>query len=214
MRKHNYLLALVGVVLLGIPTNPQQHIIAEKDNTHPEIEMQATGLGLIAALSAERGNGINEIRWAARREDQVRKYIVEYSIDGINYQAAGEVLAGNGSYLFRHHLIDNNPAIYRIRAEQLNNRFFITPGILLPGANISPVKIYPTVVETRQIYIDSYWPIERVNIYSSGGAQVYARDLNGQRDHISLPLPSLARGMYWMSLHGRGWRTTEKFLVK
>lgn len=192
----------------------QQHIIADKDNTHPELKTQDAQPAFMLQLAAERGNGYNEVAWKAVREDDIRKYIVEYSTNGIDYQSAGEVVRANGTYLFKHHLLDNSPVIYRIKSEQMNSRFFYSDAILLMGARLSPVKLFPTVVQGNMINIDSYWPVERINVFASNGALVFAKDLNGQKDYISLLLPSLSRGMYWMAFQGRGWKTTEKFIIQ
>ena len=192
----------------------QQYIIADKDNTHPEIKTMDAQPGLIARVSAERANGYNEITWTALRENDVRKYIIEYSTNGIDFQSAGEMVTGNGSYTFRHHLFDDRPVIYRIKMEQMNNRFFYSPGVLLFGLTNSPVRIFPTILEGNMINLNSYWPVERINVFSSNGVQVFAKDLNGQKDYISLVLPSLSKGIYWMNFQGRGWRTTEKFIVQ
>ena len=66
----------------------QQFIIADKDNTHPEIKTRDAEAGFITKLSAERANGYNEISWSAFRENDVRKYIIEYSTNGIDFQSA------------------------------------------------------------------------------------------------------------------------------
>src|SRR5688572_9962473 len=193
--------ALVGLIctLCFFEPNAQQHIIVDKDNTHPELKTQDAIPAFVTKLAAERANGYNEIAWMALRENDVRRYIVEYSINGIDFQSAGEVVPNTGTYVFKHHLMDNSPAIYRIKTEQMNSRFFYSDGILLLGARISPVKIFPTVVHGNMINIDSFWPVEKINIYASNGAQVYSKDLNGQQDKISVVLPSLGKGMYFMA---------------
>jgi hypothetical protein len=213
IRRSAHVIVLV-FTLCFFKASSQQYIIADKDNTHPEIKTRDAEAGFITRLSAERANGYNEISWTAFRENDVRKYIIEYSTNGVDFQSAGEVISGTGSYTFKHHLLDNGPAIYRIKMEQLNNRFFYSPGIVLLGANLSPVKIYPTIVQGNMININASWPVEKINVYSSNGAQVFSKDLNGQSEHISLVLPSLSPGTYWMAFQGRGWRTTEKFMMQ
>ena len=205
---------IVIYTLCFFKASSQQYIVADKDNTHPEIKTRDAEAGFITRFSAERANGYNEISWTAFRENDVRKYIIEYSTNGIDFQSAGEVISGNGSYTFKHHLLDNSPAIYRIRMEQLNNRYFYSPGILLTGVEVSPVKIFPTIVQGNMLNINAFWPVEKINVYSSNGAQVFSKDMNGQSEQISLVLPSLSKGMYWMAFQGRGWRTTEKFMVQ
>jgi hypothetical protein len=78
---------------------------------------------------------------------------------------------------------------------------------------ISPVEVYPTAVTGNVINVNAAWPIERVNIVSSGGSQVFAKDLNGQMHFVPVAIPSLSRGMYWITFYGSGWQSTSKFLV-
>jgi hypothetical protein len=49
-------------------------------------------------------HGYNEIQWSAVAKEDTRRFIVEYSVDGINYQSAGELtpLAGNYSLNIIH----------------------------------------------------------------------------------------------------------------
>src|SRR4026209_342433 len=74
----------------------QQNIIADKDNTRPEITAQAATPAKITYFSAIQKNGYNDIKWTALSEQETRRYVVEYSIDGINYQTAGEKVVVNG----------------------------------------------------------------------------------------------------------------------
>jgi hypothetical protein len=77
----------------------------------------------------------------------------------------------------------------------------------------SPVEVYPTAVTGNVINVNAAWPMERVNIVSSGGSQVFAKDLNGQMHFVPVAIRSLSRGMYWITFYGSGWQSTSKFLV-
>jgi hypothetical protein len=191
----------------------QQYVIADKNNTHPEIKTQEASPAFVTALNAERGIGYNDISWQTAAEDNVRKYIVEYSMDGINFQSAGEVISGKGVYSFRHQMMDPFPALYRIKMEQLNDRFFYSSSILLSGADINPVRIYPTIIQGNSLNVNAYWPIEKIVITTAGGVQVYTQAMNNKRDYISIVLPSLAKGMYWLTSYGKSWKTTSQFIV-
>src|SRR5688572_7295143 len=111
------------------PAFGQQHIIANKDLTRPEINTHTDKPAFINSMTVQRWNGYNEIGWAALREDNIRKYVVEYSLNAIDFQSAGEVLTSEGIYSYKHYMIDGDmfrdqPILYRIRMEQLNSRTF------------------------------------------------------------------------------------------
>jgi hypothetical protein len=118
-------------------------------------------------------------------------------------------------YVLQHRILDDRPMLYRIRSEQLNEKSFYSSSIVLQGVPVSPVIIYPTVITSNTVNVNASWPVERIIVTSSNGAQVMAKDINGQRDFMAISVPAaLTRGMYYMTFQGKGWKTTEKFLVQ
>ncbi|HEX6191905.1 MAG TPA: T9SS type A sorting domain-containing protein [Chitinophagaceae bacterium] len=197
------------------PAWSQQNVIADKDNPRPELKASTRLSPYITYISAQKWSGYNEIKWVAARENDTRKYIIEFSTDGVNYQAAGEKLASNNlDYEIRHHILDERPMLYRVRAELMNGKTAYTGNVLLDGISVSPVQLYPTVITGNTVNVNAYWPVERIQVYASNGAQVYSQDVAGKRDYMAIVVPSLAKGMYWMTFYGRGWQTTEKFVVQ
>jgi hypothetical protein len=196
----------------------QQHIIANKDNTRPEISIQTAKPSFITGFAALRGSGYNEIVWTAMREDETRRYIVEYSLNGIDFQTAGEVLTHIGSYSYKHHMLDEDmfrdkPVLYRIKMEQMNNQSFYSGAVFLDGEANSPVRIFPTLVQNNTVNVNTAWAVEKIVVVSGSGQQVYAKDVNGQMDYIPVVLPNLNRGTYFMTFYGNGWKSTSKFII-
>jgi len=191
----------------------QQWVIAEKNNTRPEVKRQFSSPAMVSSVNVRKFNGYNEINWSALNEQDTRKFIVEYSFDGIDFMSAGEALAYNGFYNLKHYILDTRPVLYRIRTEELNGKFSYSSVILLDGIEIPVVKIYPTVVTGSTLNADAAFPVERMDIVSTDGKRVFARDLNGARDYIPLTIPALNKGMYFITFYGNGWKTTAKFLI-
>jgi hypothetical protein len=98
--------------------------------------------------------------------------------------------------------------------ELVNNKFIYQDGIAVDGINSSPVQIYPTIIQGNIVNVNAYWPVERITITSGSGAQVYTKDTNGQKDFMSVSIPSFGKGLYWMTFYGRGWKTTNKFIIE
>ncbi len=81
-----------------------QNASSDKDNTRPEINRQFSSPAGITSFIAIRNNGYNDIQWTSSREQDTRKFIVEYSANGVYLQAAGAVLTnitGVSSPIFR-----------------------------------------------------------------------------------------------------------------
>ena len=191
----------------------QQNIIAGKDDTHPEITAQQYNSAKIFNLNAIRLQGYNEIQWSAIAEEDTRRFIVEYSGDGINYQSAGELTPLAGKYTLKHHTLDTRTFLYRIRMEKKDGRFFNSVNFLLDGIDIAPVKIYPTIIEGNTMNLQMTFPVHRMSILSLDGRQVMAKDLGGIRGFTQISIPVLSRAQYLVTFYGNGWQSTEKFII-
>ena len=191
----------------------QQNIIADKDNTHPETKAGLMTPARITSFAAGRANGYNDIHWTALYEEDTRRFIVEYSKDGINFQTAGEAIAINGNYALKHYLFGAEPLIYRIRIEKKDGKFYSTDPFFLDGIDAPPVKVYPTAVEGNVVNIDAVFPVERITVFSTDGRQVYAQDMGGVMGYNRVTLPVLNKGMYLLTCNGNGWKYTSKIIV-
>jgi hypothetical protein len=204
----------VGLVVAASAVKAQQHVIAQKNNTRPETTTRFEITPVINVISAVKGHGYSEIQWTASRQDNTRKFIVEYSVNGLDYLTAGEVQADAQQYSLKHSLVENRPMLYRIRSQQLNGKDFYSASFLLDGISVSPIRIYPTVITGNTVNINADWPVERVAVTSSNGTQALVKEIGGQRDYMAVVVPNLGKGMYFMTFYGNGWQVTEKFVVQ
>ena len=191
----------------------QQNIIADKDNTHPELTRQQYTPAKIYSIRIIPNNGYNEIQWSAVAEQDIRRFIVEYSTDGINYQTAGESLPLTGEYSIKHYTFDIRSMLYRIRMEKQDGRFFNSAVFLLDGDDHAPVKIYPTMIEGNTVNMQLWIPIERISIFSSSGQQVFAKEMGGFMGSTQVVIPALSKGTYTMTFYGKGWQSTDRFII-
>jgi hypothetical protein len=191
----------------------QQHVIANKDNTRPETNIQTSSPAIITSFKAVKFNGYNEISWTTLSEQGTRKFIVEYSADAVNFQTGGQVLSTDGKYTLKHYTQDTRPLMYRVKIEELTGKFSYSPEIVLDGTEIPPVRIYPTIVTGSVINANAGLPVERLTITSADGQQQFAKDLNGVRDFIPIVIPSLGKGIYYITFYGNGWKSTSRFLI-
>lgn len=201
-----------GFMLITTSVSAQLHIINQKDNTRPETSRQYNHFNL-ESFDVIKQNGFNEIQWQVSKSQMANHYTVEYSFDGVNFLQGEEVLSGNGLYNYRHEIRDSRPLLYRIRSEDINGSLSYSGAILPKGVSIAPVQIQKNIVEGNVINITSQFPVERIEIVSNTGLQMYSRDLNGQRDFIPVAIPSLDRGVYLITFYGNGWKSTSRFVV-
>lgn len=191
----------------------QQNIIAHKDDTHPEVSNGEYVAARIISFSAIGWVGYNEIQWSALAEQDTRRYIVEYSSDGINYQSAGDVLVANGSYGLKHHTTDNGSFLYRIRVEKKDGRFVNSNSFLLEKEDEPVVKLYPTIIDGNTVNLRMYFPVQTVRITNAGGQQLFEKYLGGITGTTQIVIPALSKGVYWLTSYGNGWQSTSKFII-
>lgn len=205
---------LFATIISTFTVYSQQNVIADKENTHPEQTEQYYVPAKILSFTVLQQNGYNEVQWAAQYEKDTRRYIIEYSDDGVHYTTAGEVMPGNGVYNLKHNTNDGRSLLYRIRMEKRDGRFVNTANFLLEGVQYPPVKVYPTIIETNSVNLQIYFPLQRINIVSADGRQVYSRDMNGFMGNTSIVLPaSLPQGIYFVNFYGEGWKNTQRIMI-
>ncbi len=212
-RKWNLFLA-TGFIFVSLSTtlNAQQHIIANKDNTRPETARQYNAFNLSSFMVIQQ-NGYNEITWPAASTGVSGKVFVEYSFDGVNYLSAEQVVPTNGIYKYQHYIKDTRPLLYRIRTEDMNGSANYS-GVFFPkGTEVSPVQIQNNVVTGNVLNANAQFPVERVTVVYGNGTPQFAKEVNGLKDFISIALPSLNMGVYFITFFGNGWKSTSRFLV-
>jgi hypothetical protein len=207
---------LLSALSINNPSSAQQWVVVNKDNTRPEtrrqFNQQNTALR-VGTITAERFNGYNDIQWTALADQGTSKFIVEYSWDGVNFETAGQVVSLNGQYNLKHYTLDTRPVLYRLRTENINGPATFSQAILLDGLAVPAVKIYPTNITGNIINVNAGLPLERVVVTSIEGQQMYAKELNGSMNLITVNIPSLQHGLYIVTFYGNGWKTSSKITI-
>jgi hypothetical protein len=208
-------LLTVALFYVGINTKPlsaQQNIVVNKDNTRPETSRQYNSFN-ITDFKVIQQNGYNQVQWMAPVNDDGYRFIVEYSYDGVNFISGQRVLSNSSLYNYRHYVKDTRPLLYRVRTESITGSLNYSGAILPQGIPVEPVQIQKNVVSGNVVNVTAQFPVERVTIVSSEGFQQFAKDINGQRDFIPIAIPTLNRGVYFITFFGNGWKTTSRFVV-
>ncbi len=169
-------------------------------------------------FSALAMDGYNEIKWITAAEENMDKYTVEYSTDGINYLPAGEIASINNNsrnvYSFRHININTTNIYYRLQMAELNGTYKYSPVIRI-GADVKrELKIYPTSISNGILNIVSGQPVERVTVIGLNGVQLMSKEMNGTTGYFNLSLPTLQKGLYIVRVSGKDFQHTEKIIIQ
>ena len=206
---------LIFAAIISVRSYAQQNIIADVDNTHPDVDRIVARTAWVSNFTVCEGNNYNDISWSAIDEQETRKYIVEYSVNGVDFLTAGEAVASNKPYLIRHYFNNEQPMLYRLRTEQLNGKYFYSNPVAVNGpVGVAPLELYPTIVTGNFFNVNAALPVDKLIIVSENGAQVYSKQMDGKKDYIPVAIPSLGHGTYFVVFYGRSWKTTKKIIIQ
>lgn len=157
----------------------------------------------LLSFTGNKMDGYNELKWKTSDEQNMSRYIIEYSSDGIYFQQAGEVAARNQpgmqQYSFRHYITEGRKLFYRLKAENLDRSVNYSATISI-GAKEGFIKVYPTLITDNRLRIFSEKMINRISINDSYGRMVLSKELSNQQGFFTMQLPILSRGIYWIRI--------------
>lgn len=154
------------------------------------------------------GNDGIVLRWRTTWEpDNLKLYEIEYSSDGINFQQAGVIAAGNylngKAYEFRHFSVNvRDRLFYRIRMTDKNGRYDYSPILTLAATVSTQNYIFPTVVNAGVVSVYLNDTFKKVQIVNSQGVILQTLMLNGKTGRTDIPLNISAQGICFVRVLG------------
>jgi hypothetical protein len=171
-------------------------------------------------------NNKAEIKWTTSAEINVSHFVIERSMDGINYKDAGVVFAYGSkvdktNYSFSDNLDNQQPGIFYYRLVTIDadgKSLFSLTRIVKVGKqtdnNISIVTFPNPVSNKLQISIPARWKNNKVvyEMYNTNGQNVIiAESITGNQTRI-LNVNSLAPGLYIIRLSCNGQMAQQKII--
>ena len=181
------------------------------------ISLEATPLTLLN-FSGLAANDYNELNWTTATEENVEKFIIEYSSNGIDFSSAGAVNASNNisgaTYTFRHYTITGAKIFYRLYMTDADGAGNYSPVISINSAIATGIKIYPTIITAGRLYINSGKRVDKVQLFTVAGKPVLTKEMNGVNGYFSIVIPALQKGMYIIQLTGRDFQKNKKIVIQ
>jgi protocatechuate 3,4-dioxygenase beta subunit len=204
---------VIGVSITGITVT----------TTTVNLSFDAGVIGVITLparlefMAVKQGNSA-KLSWKVTQEENVARYELERSADGINYSAINSQ-GRNGSNLYLHTDIQPVTGInyYRVRIVDNDGRYtFSEVRILLFGKG-GQVLLFPNpATDVINIQLPESWQNKKVKIelYNQLGQAVISKTQLQASQVESLKISGLARGVYTVSLQREdGIREVKKFQV-
>lgn len=144
----------------------------------------------------------NEIIWNVGTASNAKEFVIEWSRDMKTFERAGVVRLESvtgGRYVFRHLFDESRLVYYRVGIITGANTITYTPAVQVLDEEFN-TKIFPTVVKGSTFYVQTAQAFEKLQVLNSSGQAVYEKGINGQTGTITVGLPSLQTGIYFVRL--------------
>lgn len=154
----------------------------------------------LLSFNGSRQGDYNVLQWKTAASFNTHRFVVEYSLNGSSFTAAGDVAAGNTAgnmqYSFKHAAPAAANIFYRLRIQDNNGTEKISPVLPLRGKATGRVVIAPTIITNNTLSVLAEQPVNGIVITDAYGRVVLTRSINRQQGYFALPLPALPRGAY------------------
>lgn len=174
-------------------TNPHQktRYVYETNNSETRLPNPVSMRDLIITPSTSDGV---IIQWRTTWEpDNLKLYEIEFSSDGINFQRAGVLAAGNylngKMYEFRHFPVNvRDRLFYRIRITDASGRFDYSPILSLAATGNTQNYVFPTIVNAGMVSVYLNDAFKTLQIVTMDGRILQTQILDGRTGRIDIPL--------------------------
>jgi len=159
------------------------------------------------------------LNWQTATEINNKRFIMEWSTDGINFSAIGEVPGtGNSnttqSYQFTHlHPSLNGNNWYRLKQVDLDGQYTYSPVRLVrfvDGQNLS-ISVFPTI-SNNQVKLYNTTPGQTVALFDAQGHRVKQQNITSAQ--IDLTISDLAKAAYILVVHEGGRIVLSQKIIK
>ncbi len=180
-------------------------------------------LGSIKAYEKQAGV---QIDWTAYSEENLSKYQVERSADGVTFTALGNVTANNSLAVSNYGFFDTNPMagvnFYRLKSIDADGKFAYSSIVRVNlDKNVKGITVYPNPVTNGYVSFQSADLAKgnyTVKLFTATGQQVYSQRFahSGGAINQTIQLPNGTKsGMYSIQLDNDAVKVmTKTFIVQ
>ena len=171
------------------------------------------------SFTAQKDGKTAILKWTTIQEQNTNQFVIERSINGVNYENIGTLkAAGNSSSQKSYSLIDGFPAkginYYRIRQVDNDGRFALSEvrSLTFEKSN-ADITISPNPAKNKiAISVPGNKNNLQLTIFSAKGDKVGAFIINGEYSKLDLPI--YPAGVYYVTISGDAIKSTQKLVIE
>lgn len=172
----------------------------------------------LTSFSAIKQNSESKLSWQTASETNSNYFIIEYSVDGINFSEIGRLnAAGNSTglrnYSFIHHTPVKGNNYYRLKLINTDERVNIYPVRLVhfSSLDIIDITLFPNPASDKITLRSSQSGIREISVMTLAG-QIIKRQLGDNQQQFDIDISGLAKGTYLVMINGGDGTRSLRFV--
>jgi hypothetical protein len=169
-------------------------------------------------FTARLVNGNTQLNWRTSFEENLSRFEIEHSKDGVTFNMIGVVNATNNPngavYSFTHTLVNSGKQLYRLKMINLDNSSELSGIASVETAGKDRNFVRPSVITSGVINVfldDSYNTVE---VVSMKGEVLAKRNINGRTGRVDIPVGAMPAGTYIVQLRNRETTAQQKVIIR
>jgi stage V sporulation protein SpoVS len=191
------------------------------ESTQPPI-CEPLPLNELKSFTGKSTPAGNILQWQMHSVENIVGFEVQRTVDRVQYQT---IAYRDNSGQLSYEATDENPAAetnyYRLKVIRANNQVDYSPVITITTHNAAQFQWFSMQPNpaSQQVTVRLFVKQNteaKITLYQSTGQQLRKKPLHlspGQNT-LSIPLQSLANGVYWMAIEAQGVRLIKTFIKK
>ena len=179
----------------------------------------------LISFSAKLVDDAVEISWVTASEINSDYFLLQRSVDGVNFETIGKIMAqGNSADIVNYNFIDQNPIegnnYYRLKQVDFNNEYEYFKTVVINtknGNTVTRINVFPNPTNDL-INLQLNKSLEGMltcTIYDARGRVVYNLQIEDliSNQNLSINVSSLESGVYSVVLtSSNGFKSHSKFI--
>jgi glucose/arabinose dehydrogenase len=172
----------------------------------------------LVAFTAQPINDQVQLKWKTVFEENLSRFEIEFSTDGINFNKAGTVAAANvaagAQYSFSHTISYSARVFYRLKMINIDNSSELSNVVSVEKGIIHKNFVRPSFITSGVISIFADRSYKTVELISLKGTIVLKQNIDGRTGRIDIPVSYVAPGTYIVQLRNNELTLEQKVIIR
>jgi glucose/arabinose dehydrogenase len=172
----------------------------------------------LVSFTAQPINDRVQLKWKTVFEENLSRFEVEFSTDGINFSKAGVVAAANiitgTEYSFSHTIPFSRRVFYRLKMINIDNSAELSTVVSVETGITNKDFVRPSFITSGllSIYLEKSYKV--VELISIKGSVVLKEKIDGRTGRIDIPVSYVASGTYIVRLRNNESTLEQKVIIR